>query len=274
MYDFSFGDKKNIKKNPEEYLLFVKRLLPRWANGIPDTECLAIYKILEILRNKNKNKKLVLLETGSGASSIAMFLHCALYGGKMFSWDTNASKGSFLRTVVSESIGKTLGVDPNKIWNFIPYNSTDKHIGISVLKELKQKANFCFFDSLHTYDHVLSELKDFLKVCDKKYALAFDDAYYTKKSVNYSYINMLRSKLNLKEIKEPKTNIIQAYYKEIEKYLFTKKIKYKKVENFYKKNYKKDIFFQYYSQDRKFMNKMKMEEKSKLAHRLEVFLIN
>jgi hypothetical protein len=85
---------------------------------------------------------------------------------------------------------------------------------------------------------------------------------------------MLRSKLNLKEIKEPKTNIIQAYYKEIEKYLFTKKIKYKKVENFYKKNYKKDIFFQYYSQDRKFMNKMKMEEKSKLAHRLEVFLIN
>ena len=134
--------KKNIKKDPEKFLLFVKRLLPRWANGIPDTECIAIFKLLGSL--KKSNKKLVLLETGSGASTIAMYLHCSIYGGRMFSWDTNASKGSFLKSVISESIDKVLKTNFNKIWTFIPYDSIDKYVGIEVLKELKIKADFCF----------------------------------------------------------------------------------------------------------------------------------
>jgi hypothetical protein len=56
MYDFYFTNFKNIKKDPEKFLIFVKRLLPRWANGIPDSECIAIYKILEELRKKTKKK--------------------------------------------------------------------------------------------------------------------------------------------------------------------------------------------------------------------------
>ena len=273
MYDFTFGDKKKIKKNPEKYLIFLKRLLPRWANGIPDSECIAIYKTLEILRKKNNGKKLILLETGTGASSIAMFLHCSLYGGKMYSWDTNASKGSFLKSVLLESIGKNLGTDVNKIWSFIPASSIDKHIGISVLKELKEKANFCFFDSLHTLEHLLLEVSEFIKIKAKYYALAFDDAYYRKKKFNYSYTNMLRNKLNLKSIKESKINISKPFYIEIENFLKNKKIKFSRINNYYKKNYKTDIFFKYFSEDRVFMNKMKMEEKSKLLSRLEVFLI-
>ena len=272
MYDFVYGDKNKILSNPKDYLLFVKRLLPRWANGIPDTECLSLFEVLETLKKKNK-KKLNLIETGSGASSLAMFLFCAINGGKMFSWDTNPSKGSFLRNVATESIGKSLGVDVNKIWTFIPYNSTDKNIGISVLKELKIKANFCFFDSLHTLDHILNELNAFLKIADKKYVLAFDDAYYNKKSVNFSYVNMLRKKLKLKTIKEPKSNISKKYFNEIENFLKLKKIKFKKIKTTYKTAYKKDIFFKYFMQDRKFMNKMGMEEKNQLRNRLEVFLI-
>ena len=61
MYDFYFTDKKNIQKDPEKFLIFVKRLLPRWANGIPDSECIAIFRLLEKLKKKNK-KKLVLLD--------------------------------------------------------------------------------------------------------------------------------------------------------------------------------------------------------------------
>ena len=144
MYDFYFTDMKNIKKNPEKFLIFVKRLLPRWANGIPDSECIAIFKLLEDLRKKKKNK-LVLIETGSGASSIAMFLHCALRGGECF-LDTNASKGSFLKSVINESICKVLKCDLNKIWTFISYDSTDKNAGLEILKELKVKADFGFFD--------------------------------------------------------------------------------------------------------------------------------
>ena len=269
MYDFNFENKKNIKKNPEKFLIFVKRLLPRWANGIPDSECVAIFKTLKIMNKK----KLTLLETGSGASTLAMFLYCALYGGKMYSWDTNASKGSFLRSVISESIGRILDTDVNRVWTFIPFNSTDPNIGIRVLKELNIKADFCFFDSWHTLDQVLLELKEFETIASSKFILAFDDAYYTKRRINYSYINMLRTKLGLKLLKEPSYNISKPFYVEIENYLKLKYKKVKKIKDYYKQNYKKDIFFEYFSSDRKFMNKMGMEEKKKLKHRFDAFIV-
>src|SRR6267142_255174 len=157
MYDFNFGTPEKIREKPEEFLVFVKRLLPRWANGIPDSECIAIFRTLSELRNKEA----VLIETGSGASSIALFLHCALYGGKMYSWDTNASKGSFLRSVVSDAIGRVLEVDVHKIWKFIGFDSTDQNIGISVLRELNHKADFGFFDSWHTLEHLMKEVNAF-----------------------------------------------------------------------------------------------------------------
>jgi len=272
MYDFNFETKINIQKKPEDFLIFVKRLLPRWANGIPDSECLAIFKLLKLLKKKKK-KKLILLETGSGASSLAMFLHCALFGGKMYSWDTNASKGSFLRSVISESMGKVLEVDVNKIWNFIPFNSADPNVGIRVLKELNTKADFCFFDSWHTLEHIMKELQEFEIIASSKFILAFDDAYYKKKYSNYSYVNMLRTKLGLKKIKESKDNICKPFYVEIEKYLKNKYTKVLKVRDYYKNNYKKDIFFQYFASDRKFMNKMGMEEKDKLIHRFDAFIV-
>ena len=137
MYNYNFYVNGNPQKKPEEFLIFVKRLLPRWVNGIPDSECIAIFRILKLLKRKKK-KKLVLLETGCGASTLAMFLHCALYGGTMYSWDTNGSKGSFIQSVISESIGRVLGVDINKIWHFIAFNSTDPNVGIRVIKELNK----------------------------------------------------------------------------------------------------------------------------------------
>ena len=50
MYDFHFGSKKEIQDNQEEFLIFVKRLLPRWINGIPDSECIAIYRSLNQIK--------------------------------------------------------------------------------------------------------------------------------------------------------------------------------------------------------------------------------
>jgi hypothetical protein len=274
MYDFYFTDLKKIKQNPEKFLIFVKRLLPRWANGIPDSECIAIYRLLEKLRKKVK-KKLILCETGSGASSLAMFLHCAIWGGKMFSWDTNASKGSFLKSVINESICKVTGTNLNKIWTFISYDSINSNVGIEVLKELKLKSDFCFFDSLHTLSHLKKEIKSFENVASKTFMIALDDAYYNKRFSNYSYLNMIRKKLGLKMIIDKnKENKCKPFYIEIKNYL---KKNYKKVENlnnFYKQNFKKDIFFSYYDADRLFLNETGMENKSKLRNRLEVFLIN
>jgi hypothetical protein len=64
MYDFYFDTKKEIQKNPENFLLFVKKLLPRWLNGIPDSECLAIFKILNNIRKKKKRNLIAINKVG------------------------------------------------------------------------------------------------------------------------------------------------------------------------------------------------------------------
>ena len=111
MYDFSFDSKKNIKKNPEEFLIFVKRLLPRWVNGIPDSEILTIFETCKKISGKP-----IILETGCGASTLAFVLYAILNDGRVYSWDTNGSKGFFLNSVMNESFGKTFGVNINKYW--------------------------------------------------------------------------------------------------------------------------------------------------------------
>lgn len=273
MYDFTFGSKEEILNNKEDFLIFVKRLLPRWANGIPDTECLALFRILQTLSEQKNGQELNLVETGSGASSIAMALHCALNGGKMYSWDTNASKGAFLRSVISDSICGPLGKNLHDFWTFVPFDSTDPNVGISVLNEMGVKADFGFFDSWHTLDHLMAEIKEFQKVSSDSFGIALDDAYYTKKSYNYSYVNMIRKKLGLGSVDEPANNICDPYYEEIEGYLKKEFGSVEKIPDTYKEEYQDDIFFNYYSGDRKFMNSLGMEEKNKLEHRFDAWLV-
>ena len=149
--------KDYILKNQEAFLIFCKRLLPRWVNGIPDSECLAIYQVLK----EYKQKPAVLVETGCGASSLALFLHASITGGTVYSWDTNGSKGSFLKSMISDSMCRVLEVDVHKIWHFISFDSINPHIGINVLSELGIKADFGFFDSRHTLDQLINEIKFF-----------------------------------------------------------------------------------------------------------------
>ena len=279
MYDFHFDSKKNIIKNPERFLIFVKKLLPRWLNGIPDSECLAIFKILQ----KRKIKKNVVpIETGCGASTLALFLHCSLNKTKFFSWDTNGSKGSYLRNIINEAICQPLDVNVNQIWKFIPYFSTDKYIGISMLKELKLKSDFCFFDTAHTLDQLISEINDFEKVTHRNFYIALDDAYYNKRKINFTYLNIIRTKMKLARLKEPKSNICKPFFQEVDKYLKNKYKKVTKVNDYYKSNYKKDNWFNYYKEvkdfgvsdyDKNFSKKDFNSRSSRFIHRFDAFHI-
>tara|TARA_B100001057_G_scaffold501252_1_gene622540 strand:- start:11870 stop:12685 length:816 start_codon:yes stop_codon:yes gene_type:complete len=271
MYNYIFGG--NLKKNPKSFILFVKRLMPRWVNSIPDSECLAIFEILNKMRLKKK-KPLVLVETGCGSSTVAMIVHCCIYGGKVFSWDINQSRGSFLRNLFSETIGLHYKKDINKIWNFIGFDSVDKNIGIAVLKELKQKADFGFFDSLHTTNHVKKELNEFLKISSSSFIAAFDDAYIDKKHTNTGYINVMRMKLNLKKIEDPKNNKSETIWKEAYKLLKKNYKKVKKINTTFNKNSKKDIYFDYFSPDRNIGLKAEMENDSKRAETFVAYKVN
>lgn len=279
MYDFYFDTKKKILKDPETFLIFVKKLLPRWLNGIPDSECLAIFKILQ---KRKRKKNTAVTETGCGASTIALFLHCCLNNKKLFSWDTNGSKGSFLRTIINESICQPLGVDVNDIWKFIPYFSTDRHVGIQILNELKLKSDFCFLDTSHTLNQVMTEIKEFEKISTSEFIIALDDAYYTKRDINYTYLNTIRSKLRLSRIEEPKNNICLPFYIEVKDYLDKKYKKVLKINDYYKKNFKKDDWFDYYkevkdfgisSYNKKFSIKDLKSKKKEIIHRFDAYLI-
>ncbi len=269
MYDFHFGDKEQIKKDPEGFLLFCKRLLPRWINGIPDSECIAIYRTLCSI----KKPEPIILETGCGASTLALFLYAVLNGGKIFSWDTNGSKGSFLRSVISESICRPLEVDLYRHWTFIGFDSTNEYVGIPVIKELNYKADFCYFDSWHTLDHLMRELKCFELVAGEDFIVALDDAYYAKKSNNYSYLNMIRGKLGLQPVQEPASNICDPFYIEAERYLKGTFKQVQKIDDSYKKEYREDIFFNYFSGDRAAMQTVGMEDKASLEHRYDCWRI-
>ena len=68
MYDY-FGDKKEINKNEDRYLLSIKRMFPKWINSIPDTEFIALGNIAKSIKNKP-----IFVETGSGEVFSAMLL--------------------------------------------------------------------------------------------------------------------------------------------------------------------------------------------------------
>ncbi|SVC12364.1 uncharacterized protein METZ01_LOCUS265218, partial [marine metagenome] len=241
MYDFHYGSKDQIRQNPEEFLIFVKRLLPRWINGIPDSECVAIYRTLVSMNKKDST----LIETGCGASTLAMFLYAVLNDAHIFSWDTNGSRGSFLRSVISEAICRPLEVDLYRYWSFIGFNSTDPHVGITMIKEIDLSADFGFFDSWHTLDQLSGEVECFIKIASQNFYLAIDDAYYKSQYQNFSYINMIRQKLNLSPVSEPDSNYCRPFYVEVEEYLTDKFESVDRIDDDYKKNYQEDIFFKY-----------------------------
>ncbi len=272
MYDFTYGNITSIKKDPEKFLLFVKHLLPRFLNSVPDSICLNIFASLKKLR-KIKKKNLIILETGCGASTLALFLHCAINGGRLFSWDTNQTKGSLVRSVINESISRLLNVNVNNIWTFIGTSSTSPFTGIGILKELSLKADYCFLDSAHNMEHLLSELKQIDNICSKNFFIALDDVYTNQAKYNYPYINMVRNKIGLKEIKSKKENISKTFFEEVTNFYKRKNYNLKLIKNEIKgKKISKDIYLDYYNSDFNFMKKVGLVKNPQ--QRFAIFNIN
>ena len=98
MFDFYFGDNQSISENESDYLIFIKHMLPRWCNSIPDSEFLAIHELLESAPMARKGR--VIAETGVGASTLVLLNHAIKNDIILYSWDINANKGAYLRSVI------------------------------------------------------------------------------------------------------------------------------------------------------------------------------
>ena len=70
MFDFIYSNIRNILKNPEKFIIFVKKLLPKYANSLPDSAAIAIFREIKKLKGANN----LIIETGVGSSTIVLFV--------------------------------------------------------------------------------------------------------------------------------------------------------------------------------------------------------
>lgn len=217
MYNFNLS-KKNITDINEEInlLLSIKSLLPRYLNSIPDSEFICICKLLN-KRGEEVSKKLggpTFIETGCGASTIAFAYFAMKYHGKSYTWDSNTLKISEIRRVINESLALGLKFDLNNFWFPVQHLSNSRTVGINILSELNQKIDLYMHDSEHTHQTLISELELVIKNSNKTFYCLIDDAHYRFKNYDYAYSNLMRSKLNLKEI-DPKNSEIGETMKNV-----------------------------------------------------------
>ena len=79
MFDFIYSNKRNILKNPEKFIIFVKKLLPKYANSLPDSAAISIFREIKKLKGANN----LILETGTGASTVVLFVASSVSGEKV-----------------------------------------------------------------------------------------------------------------------------------------------------------------------------------------------
>jgi hypothetical protein len=272
MYDFYFGTKSEIEANEAKYLLFIKRMLPRWCNSIPDSEYLAIHNSLGTLALHGK--KPVLVETGAGASTIALLNYAMKHDGVLYSWDFNGPKGAFLRSVCTDTLVSYYGKNLFDHWKFIAYDSLSGQLGVAILGELNVGVDFCFFDSEHTRNVLLGELRVVNQFLEGNAIVAIDDANYNYIHTNISYINMLRKKIGLPPAQNPADNVCNPFYMEVEAFLKKQWASVEYLRDTYKRDYKADLFWSYYSSDREAMGKEGMEKLDALEHRFDSWRVS
>jgi predicted O-methyltransferase YrrM len=272
MYDFWFGTDDDIRANEADYLLFVKRMMPRWTNSIPDSEYLALHQTLQLLDLQGRRP--VLIETGVGASTIVLLNFAMKHGGVLYSWDPAGPKGAFLRAVMTDTLTAHYRQPVQAHWKYIPYSSHSPQIGIPVLHELGETVDFCFFDSEHTREVLIGEVERAVPLLRDGAIVAIDDANYNYIHTNIAYINMQRRKLGLPPSPDPPGNAGEPFYREVEQSLRQAFAQVDYLDDTYKRDYQKDLFWSYFSADRSAMGRLSMEKTDALEHRYDSWRVS
>lgn len=270
MYDFYFGSKEEISKNETKFLISIKRMMPRWVNSLPDSEFLALCKIMDDQgKNVKKGQKLVITETGAGASSLACAFYAMKYDGIAYSWDYNGEKGSLIRTVCSETMGNYFKKHVDNHWKLIAHDSLSPYLGIPVLKDLVDHVDVFFHDSEHVWNCVLGELKAVTPLLQNGSIVALDDANQDFLHTNIAYINTFRKKLGLIAVAWPEENKCEPFYIGTEKYLNTVFSNVEYLPDLYKENYRTDMYFSYFNSEFEVKASLGTERTEMLDHRFD-----
>ena len=160
MFDFYFGPKPTTLDDEVMYLTSVKRTLPRWCNSIPDAEFGAICEILHHVGAESAAaaRPLVLVETGSGASTLALAYYAMKHAGVAYSWDMNGAKVSVIRSACTETFGAIFEAGVPRHLKAVAYHSLSPYAGLPILRDLTDHIDFAFHDSEHVSDTLTAEL--------------------------------------------------------------------------------------------------------------------
>lgn len=264
MYSFYLGDPKALRRDQRAFLLAIKRMLPRWANSLPDSE----YKVLiDILQSAKISGRPVFVETGAGASTIVLIHFAMLYGGRAFTWDMNGSKGSYIRSVCAETLEPFHRKPISDHWTFVSSSSLSPHTGLPILPELTDRVDLSLHDSDHTWNTIAGEIRSVMPLLREGGVVCVDDANQDTIHTYEPIINVTRRKLGLTPIAPLPGNRAKPHYLRIAGLLEERFSRVRPVNTRFTKYLKDDPFYTWYELDRHSMDKVGMERLDTLSKR-------
>lgn len=256
MYNFYYGTRATIRKDPLRFLLAVKRALPRFANSLPDS---AFTHLFDLLSTTVTTRRPVFVETGVGSSTLLLIYFAMLRGGHVLSWDTNSAKASLVRQACADAIEPYFGLSISKHWTFVSSDSLSPHTGLPILPQLAKKVDLSVHDSDHTWATIKGEIEAVVPLLSDGAVVCVDDANQTSVHTYEPIINVTRRKLNLPPIQPLPGNQGVPHYEQIPVLLarhFSGVLLRRGDFDAYLKN---DIYYAWYEVDRASMGEVGME---------------
>lgn len=264
MFDFYFGTADDIRADPRSFLLAVKRMLPRWANSLPDSEFLAL---IDLIDGQDRTAPPVFVETGVGASTILFVHYAMLYGGRLVSWDTNPSKGSFIRSVCGETVGAHHRKAVTDCWTFIGTSSLAPHTGMPILHELVDRVDLSLHDSDHTWKTIGGEVACVIPHLRNGSIVCVDDANQDYLHTYEPIINVTRRKIGLSSVPPIADNRCAPHHENAEMLLSDHFAAVDRVDHTFQEYLKDDLFYAWYRADRTNMAAVGMERLAEIENR-------
>jgi hypothetical protein len=242
MYNFYLGGRADIARDTRSFLIAVKRMLPRWANSLPDPE----YNVLIDLLGGLRAKKPVFVETGVGASTLALIHFAMAKCGHVYSWDMNSAKGSFVRSVCADTLEPFHRKSIAAHWTFVSSGSLEPHTGLGVLRELTKRVDFTLHDSDHTWNNVRGEIEAVMSLLGPGALVCVDDANQDMVHTYEPIINVTRRKLGLDPIKPLRGNRGRPLFERVPQLLASRFSQIEAVATEMEKYIARDLYYPWY----------------------------
>lgn len=273
MYDFFLGTPEEIAADEARYLVAIKRMMPRWVNSMPDSEFRAIAQLLDE-RGAASGGDFVAVETGAGASTLALVFYAMKHGGIAYSWEMNSAKGSVIRQVCTETMARYFRRPVDEHWRLVSFNSVSPHLGLASLCELCRHVDLFFHDSEHTWNTIRGELESVVPLLRDDSVVALDDANLNWLHTNVGYVNTFRRKLGLPDIDEPADNRVEPFWIETERLLSERFDRVEHLPDLYKEGYRTDPYFAYYDAEFWIKAGFGTERDESLEHRFDSWRVS